>query len=165
MAMAVSRPPKDWLKFKIPNAPAVKREAAEEWGKATSYEFPSVRYPTDMHTTGALRCISAGISRPSRATKHTYGGGQASRSRHSSGVLLGGNSAIDHPMPLENQAQNATNVLPFRRNSLREPPLCAQCRAPMKIDRCEPVFGNSTSMMVTYRCAECRLLERAQIQN
>ena len=60
MAMAVSRPPKDWLKFKIPNAPAVKREAAEEWGKATSYEFPSVRYPTDMHTTGALRCISAG---------------------------------------------------------------------------------------------------------
>ena len=105
------------------------------------------------------------ISRPSRATKHTYGGDQASRPRPSSGVLLGGNSAIDHPMPLENQAQNATNVLPFRRNSLREPPLCAQCRAPMKIDRCEPDFENSISMVVTYRCPECSLLERAQIQD
>jgi hypothetical protein len=86
----------------------------------------------------------------------------AGKSRPSSGVLLGGNSAIGHPMPLENEAQNATNILPFRRNSLREPRFCAQCRAPMKIDRCEPNFENSTSMLVTYRCAECSLLERAQ---
>ena len=118
-----------------------------------------------MQTTGTLRCIRAGNRSTSRATKHTYGGDQASRPRPSSGVLLGGNSAIDHPMPLENQAQNATNVLPFRRNSLREPPLCAQCRAPMKIDRCEPDFENSISMVVTYRCPECSLLERAQIQD
>ena len=76
MAMAVSRPPKDWLKFKIPNAPAVKREAAEEWGKATSYEFPSVRYPTDMQTTGALRCIRAGnLSTLSRDQAYLRGGG------------------------------------------------------------------------------------------
>jgi ATP-dependent DNA ligase len=26
---------RDWLKFKNPNAPAVKREAEEEWGKGT----------------------------------------------------------------------------------------------------------------------------------
>jgi hypothetical protein len=31
MAMAVSRPPKDWLKN--PDAPAMKREAEEGWGK------------------------------------------------------------------------------------------------------------------------------------
>ena len=75
-------------------------------------------------------------------------------------LLLGGNSVIGHPMPFENQAQNAINVLPFSRNSLREPPFCAQCRAPMKIDRCEPDFENSGSMVVTYRCAECSLMER-----
>jgi len=27
----------DWLKFKNPNAPAVKREAEEDWGSLTSY--------------------------------------------------------------------------------------------------------------------------------
>jgi hypothetical protein len=32
MAMAVSRPLEDWLKFKNPAAPAVKREAEEDWG-------------------------------------------------------------------------------------------------------------------------------------
>jgi hypothetical protein len=31
--MAVSRPPKTWLKFKNPNASAVKRETEEDWGK------------------------------------------------------------------------------------------------------------------------------------
>jgi hypothetical protein len=30
--MAVSRPLEDWLKFKNPAAPAVKREAEEDWG-------------------------------------------------------------------------------------------------------------------------------------
>jgi ATP-dependent DNA ligase len=29
----VSGRSKDWLKFKYPNAPAVKREAEEDWGK------------------------------------------------------------------------------------------------------------------------------------
>jgi hypothetical protein len=41
-------------------------------------------------------------------------------------------------------------------------PLCAQCRGPMIIVVCEPDFENS--MMATYRCAECGLLDRAQIQ-
>jgi hypothetical protein len=61
--------------------------------------------------------------------------------------------------------ENATNILPFRRNSLREPPFCAQCRAPMKIDRCEPDFKKSSSMVITYRCAECSLLERQRACN
>jgi hypothetical protein len=60
--------------------------------------------------------------------------------------------------------ENVTNILPFRRDQLRDHPLCAQCRLPMTIDRCEPGFEKSISMVVTYRCAECGLLERAQFQ-
>ena len=65
-----------------------------------------------------------------------------------------------HPMPVE----DASNTPPFRRKRLRDYPLCAQCRAPMTTDRCEPDFEKSISVVVTYRCAECGLLERAQIQ-
>jgi hypothetical protein len=41
-------------------------------------------------------------------------------------------------------------------------PLCAQCHGPMIIVICEPDFENS--MMATYRCSKCGLLDRAQIQ-
>ena len=41
-------------------------------------------------------------------------------------------------------------------------PLCAQCRSPMTIVLCEPDFHNF--IVATYRCAECGLLDRAQIQ-
>jgi hypothetical protein len=64
-----------------------------------------------------------------------------------------------HPMPVE----DASNTPPSRRKRLRAYPLCAQCRAPMTTDRCEPDFEKSISVVVTYRCAECGLLERAQI--
>jgi hypothetical protein len=37
-----------------------RREEMRKDDQATSYEFPSGRYPTDMQTTGALRCIRAG---------------------------------------------------------------------------------------------------------
>jgi RNase P subunit RPR2 len=63
-------------------------------------------------------------------------------------------------MPVE----SATNILPLRRNRLRDRPLCAQCRVLMEIDRCELDFENSISMVVSYRCEECGLLERARIQ-
>ena len=42
------------------------------------------------------------------------------------------------------------------------PPHCAQCRKAMLISLCEPGFDNITQ--VTYRCAECGLLDRTQIQ-
>ena len=69
-----------------------------------------------------------------------------------------------HPMPVGNQAQNTADILPFRRYPLRDHPPCAQCRVPMTIDRCEPDFEKSISMVVTYRCAECGLIEQARFQ-
>jgi hypothetical protein len=36
------------------------------------------------------------------------------------------------------------------------------CRAPMAVDRCEPHFKES-SLVATYRCLACGLLDRAQI--
>jgi hypothetical protein len=40
-------------------------------------------------------------------------------------------------------------------------PLCAQCRSPMIVVLFEPDFENS--IVATYRCAECGLLDRAQL--
>ena len=51
-------------------------------------------------------------------------------------------------------------TLSFRENKLRAP-LCAQCRSPMTIALCEPDFADS--IVATYRCAECDLLDRAEI--
>jgi hypothetical protein len=85
-----------------------------------------------METVNELLAMKSLL--PGRAARPPFhSGNQGSRPRPSSGVLLGGNSAIGHPMPLEDQAQNATNILPVRRNSLREPLSCAQCRTPMKL--------------------------------
>jgi hypothetical protein len=66
--------------------------------------------------------------------------------------------------PIAMSEENATNILPFRRDRLRDHPFCAQCRAPMTIDRCEPDLESSISLVATYRCAECSLLERRRIQ-
>ena len=67
-------------------------------------------------------------------------------------------------MMVENPAQDTANILPFRRDR-GDHPRCAQCRAPMTISRGEPDFEKSISMVVTYRCANCGLLERrAQIE-
>jgi hypothetical protein len=41
-------------------------------------------------------------------------------------------------------------------------PLCAQCRAPMTVDRCEPHFKGA-SLVATYRCLACGLRDRVQI--
>jgi hypothetical protein len=57
------------------------------------------------------------------------------------------------------RTQNGTSAVPRGRLGA---PLCAQCRDPMIIVICEPDFEKS--MMATYRCAECCLLDRAQIQ-
>jgi hypothetical protein len=56
--------------------------------------------------------------------------------------------------------RNAPNVLRFRRRT--RVPLCAQCRVPMAVVRGEPDLRNSAELVVTYRCAECGLLDRAQ---
>ena len=42
--------------------------------------------------------------------------------------------------------------------------MCVPCRVPMTIERCETGLRESILMVVTYRYAECGLLERAQIQ-
>jgi hypothetical protein len=39
---------KDWLKFKNPDAPAVKREAEEEWGKER-WRWPPLREANPVH--------------------------------------------------------------------------------------------------------------------
>jgi hypothetical protein len=56
------------------------------------------------------------------------------------------------------QAQR--NTLSFRWGKIRAP-RCAQCRSSMVVARCEPDFDNS--MMATYRCTDCGLLDRARI--
>jgi hypothetical protein len=54
-----------------------------------------------------------------------------------------------------------SNILRFRRGVRR--PLCAQCRVPMAVVRGEPDLKNS-ALVVTYRCSECGLLDRAHIE-
>jgi hypothetical protein len=54
------------------------------------------------------------------------------------------------------------DILQFRRNGLNTP-LCAQCHTPMAMDRCEPEL-NSATIVATYRCRDCGLRDRAQIQ-
>jgi hypothetical protein len=39
-------------------------------------------------------------------------------------------------------------------------PLCAQCRKSMVLAICEPDFHDS--MVATYRCQECGLMDRAE---
>ena len=56
--------------------------------------------------------------------------------------------------------RQSQNTLSFHRDKLCAP-LCAQCRSPMTIVLCEPDFVNS--IVATYRCAECGLLDRGQI--
>lgn len=60
------------------------------------------------------------------------------------------------------EAPDATGVIPFYRTKSYAP-LCAQCHAAMSLIRGEPDFKNPSSIVATYRCAECGLLERARI--
>src|SRR4051795_10376445 len=62
------------------------------------------------------------------------------------------------------EARNAARLSSFRREELGAPS-CAQCHASMAVIRGEPDFENPSSIVVTYRCAECGLLERARIQD
>ena len=62
------------------------------------------------------------------------------------------------------EARNAARLSSFRREELCAPS-CAQCHASMAVIRGEPDFENPSSIVVTYRCAECGLLERARIQD
>ena len=66
---------------------------------------------------------------------------------------------MDRAHAVEKRQTQGTRLV-FRENRLRAP-LCAQCRSPMTIVLCEPDFVNS--IVATYRCAECGLLDRGQI--
>jgi len=66
---------------------------------------------------------------------------------------------MDHAHAVEKRQTQGT--LSFRENKLRAP-LCAQCRSTMTVALCEPDFADS--IVATYRCAECGLLDRAEIQ-
>jgi hypothetical protein len=59
------------------------------------------------------------------------------------------------------QRKHADYVVQFRREQERAP-LCAQCGIPMSIVRGEPESDVSV-MRVTYRCAQCGLLERKNV--
>ena len=61
---------------------------------------------------------------------------------------------------MDSPVRQSQNTLSFHRDKLCAP-LCAQCRSPMTIVLCEPDFVNS--IVATYRCAECGLLDRGQI--
>ena len=59
------------------------------------------------------------------------------------------------------QRKHADNVVPFRREPERAP-LCAQCGIPMLMVRGEPEIAD-VSVRVTYRCAQCGLVERKNV--
>jgi hypothetical protein len=69
--------------------------------------------------------------------------------------LTDGGRIMDPPV------RQSQNTLSFHWDKLCAP-LCAQCRSRMTIVLCEPDFQNS--IVATYRCAECGLLDREQIQ-
>ena len=54
---------------------------------------------------------------------------------------------------------SAEKVLSPHRGTMS--PLCAQCRKSMVLVICEPDFHDS--MVATYRCQECGLLDRAEV--
>ena len=54
---------------------------------------------------------------------------------------------------------SAEKVLSRHRGTMS--PLCAQCRKSMVLVICEPDFHDS--MVATYRCEECGLLDRAEV--
>jgi hypothetical protein len=60
------------------------------------------------------------------------------------------------------QRKHADNVVQFRREQERAP-LCAQCGIPMSIVRGEPDMADANAMRVTYRCAQCGLVERIRM--
>jgi uncharacterized Zn finger protein len=60
------------------------------------------------------------------------------------------------------QRKRADNVVQFRCEEERSP-LCAQCGILMSIVRGEPEIADVSVMRVTYRCAQCGLVERKNV--
>jgi uncharacterized Zn finger protein len=60
------------------------------------------------------------------------------------------------------QRKHPDNVVQFRREQERAP-LCAQCGIPMLVVRGEPEIVDVSVMRVTYRCAQCGLVERKNV--
>ena len=60
------------------------------------------------------------------------------------------------------QRKHADNVVQFRREQERAP-LCAQCGIAMSIVSGEPEIADLSVMRVTYRCAQCGLVERTNV--
>jgi RNase P subunit RPR2 len=61
------------------------------------------------------------------------------------------------------QGEQAHNVVQFPRE-LKPAPLCAQCHIPMVVVRGEPQPTESATILVTYRCARCGLIERRMMR-
>ena len=60
------------------------------------------------------------------------------------------------------QRKYPDNVVQFRREQERAP-LCAQCGILMSVVRGEPEIVDVSVMRVTYRCAQCGLVERKNV--
>ena len=60
------------------------------------------------------------------------------------------------------QRKHADNVVQFRREQDRAP-LCAQCGIPMSIVSGEPEIADLSMMRVTFRCAQCGLIEHKNV--
>jgi hypothetical protein len=58
-----------------------------------------------------------------------------------------------------NQRDVSDNVLQFRRD-LKQAPLRARCNIPMVVMGGEPEVKEPRALRVTYRCAECGLIEQ-----
>jgi hypothetical protein len=61
------------------------------------------------------------------------------------------------------QCGQADNVVQFPRE-LKLAPSCAQCNIPMVVMRGEPEPNEPAAISVTYRCAQCGLIERRMMR-
>jgi RNase P subunit RPR2 len=61
------------------------------------------------------------------------------------------------------QCERTDNVVQFPRD-LKPAPPCAQCRIPMVVVRGEPQLNEPATISVTYRCAQCGLIERRMMR-
>jgi hypothetical protein len=59
--------------------------------------------------------------------------------------------------------EQADNVVQFPRDLKLAPP-CAQCHIPMVVVRGEPEPNEPAAISVTYRCAQCGLIERRMMR-
>ena len=59
--------------------------------------------------------------------------------------------------------EQAHNVVQFPR-ALKPAPLCAQCSIPMAVIRAKPEPNEPAAIAVTYRRAQCGLIERRMMR-